>query len=455
MSQIHNIERVRQFLQQGPAKAATLLEALNISQPTFSRLWSSVPNGVVLGASKARQYALRRQVPGVDAPIPVFRVAANGRIDPIGHLDVLQGGFYALTPLAGTRYALHQGMPFFISDLRPQGFLGRMEPGRHRDLDLPADILTWTDEQVLKYISRRSDDTAGDLILGNDSYGRHLALLAAQEAAVLTTQERALRYPQMADDAMQGDAPGSSAGGEQPKFTAAVRRTDETQQVEHVIVKFSPKVASAAGRRWGDLLVCEHLALQTLLRNDIAAATSAILEFDDRVFLEVVRVDRAGPAGRRPMATFSALDGDLGMMDRNWTAVAQELGRLGMLPQQDVLTVELLDLFGALIGNTDKHHGNIAVAWTFERQHRLLDAYDMLPMLYRPNAHGEVVERTWIPDYLGKVELRHLARCHDMALQFWRAVLADPRISDDFKRVTNNHLRAIQPLTTAAADSVR
>ena len=114
MSKINNTERVRQFLQQGPAKAATLLEVLNISQPTFSRLWSSVPNGVVLGASKARQYALRRQVPGVDAPIPVFRVAVNGRIDPIGRLDVLQGGFYALTPLAGTRYALHQGMPLGV-----------------------------------------------------------------------------------------------------------------------------------------------------------------------------------------------------------------------------------------------------------------------------------------------------------------------------------------------------
>ena len=313
MSKIQNIERVRQLLQNGPAKAAALLEALNISQPTFSRLWSGVPDGVVLGASKARQYALRRQVAGVDAPIPVFRVATNGLIMPIGHLDVLQGGFYAMTPLAGTRYELHQGMPFFVSDLRPQGFLGRLEPGKHRDLELRADILTWTDENVLKYIARRSDNAAGDLILGNDSYARYLASLAAQEAAVLTEQERMQRYPQMADDAMQGDAPGSSAGGEQPKFTAAVRRAHDPCRVEPVIVKFSPRTGTASGRRWGDLLVCEHLALQTLLRNGIAAATSSILEYEGRVFLEVVRVDRVGLTGRRPMATFSALDGDLGI----------------------------------------------------------------------------------------------------------------------------------------------
>jgi len=207
VSKIQNIERVRLLLQNGPAKAAALLEALNISQPTFSRLWSDVPDGVVLGASKARQYALRRQVSGVDAPIPVFRVATNGLITPIGHLDVL--------------------------------------------------------------------------------------------------------------------------------------------------------------------------------------------------------------------------------------------------PQDDVITVELLDLFGALIGNTDKHHGNIAVRWTLERQHRLLEAYDKLPMLYRPNVHGEIVERAWKPDYLGNVALRHLSRCHGMALEFWHDVLQDTRISVDFKTVANNHLRAIQPLATA------
>jgi len=142
-------------------------------------------------------------------------------------------------------------MPFFVSDLRPQGFLGRLEPGKHRDLELPADILTWTDENVLKYIARRSDNAAGDLILGNDSYARYLASLAAQEAAVLTEQERMQRYPQMADDAMQGDAPGSSAGGEQPKFTAAVRRAHTPRRVEPVIVKFSPRTGTASGRRWG------------------------------------------------------------------------------------------------------------------------------------------------------------------------------------------------------------
>ncbi|MEV4778618.1 type II toxin-antitoxin system HipA family toxin YjjJ [Burkholderia sp. LMU1-1-1.1] len=446
MAKADNLAKLLSLLQRGPSKTAVILKELDVSQPTFSRLWAAVRDGVALGASKARLYGLRRFVQGVHAPIPVFRVSEEGRPEPIGYLDVLQGEFYAMMPLEGTSYDVYQGLPFFVRDLRPQGFLGRMEPGRHRDLDLPADILHWTDEQVLKYVSRRSENAVGDLILGNESYARYIESSAVEERSVISDEERAQRYPGMAEESMQGEAPGSSAGGEQPKFTAVIRRDANGGLIEHVIVKFSPPLDMPSGRRWGDLLVCEHLALQVLARNGIAAAKTSILEFKERVFLEVVRFDRVGLKGRRPMATFSALDGDLGMMDQSWTAVARELGRLGELAEKDIVTVEILDLFGALIGNTDKHHGNIAVAWTFERKHRLLDAYDMLPMLYRPNAHGEIVAREWTANYLGRLELRHLSKCLDMAIQFWRDVLNDSRISDDFKGIAERHMTALRPL---------
>lgn len=181
-----------------------------------------------------------------------------------------------------------------------------------------------------------------------------------------------------------------------------------------------------------------------LARNRIAAAKTSILESGGRVFLEVVRFDRVGRTGRLPMATFSALDGDLGMMDQNWTTVARELGRLGQMSRDDIATVEILDLFGALIGNTGKHHGNIAVAWTFDKPHQLLAAYDMLPMLYRPNAHGEIVPREWTPNLGARRELRHLPLCHEMACQFWGDVLNNPMVSAGFKQdVAARHLDAV------------
>lgn len=448
-----NLEKLERLLMRGPRKAAAILDELGVSQPTFSRLWASMKDGVVLGAGKARHYALRKVVPGVDAPIPLFRVAAQGQVAPIGQIEALQGGFYALIPLEGTAFRLYQGMPYFLHDLRPQGFLGRLEPGKHRDLELPADILRWSDEQVFKYLSRRSEHAAGDLILGNESYARYIADSARGEPTLIADAERAHRYPDMARHAMQGEPPGSSAGGEQPKFTAALRREGEADLVEHVIVKFSPQLDTPGGRRWGDLLICEHLALEVLARHRIAASRSAIIETAGRVFLEVVRFDRAGLKGRLPMATFSALDGDLGMLDQSWTAVAHALGRQGWLSEADIATVEMLDLYGALIGNTDKHHGNIAVAWTFDQPHHLLPAYDMLPMLYRPNAHGEIVARAWRPELGASLALRHLPQCQRMADQFWRTVIDDARISSEFKRgVATHHLDTLRTLIPAVGN---
>ena len=384
--------------------------------------------------------------------MPVFRVSGAGQVAPFGEITPLEGGYYAFAPLEGTAYRLFQGLPYFLQDLRPQGFLGRMEPGKHPDLDLPADILRWTDEHVLKYLSRRSEHAAGDLILGNDSYARYLADTAAAREALIAQGERATHYPAMAQHAMQGEPPGSSAGGEQPKFTAVVQRAEPQGRIEHVIVKFSPQVDSASGRRWGDLLICEHLALEVLHRHGIAAARTQIVESGQRVFLEVVRFDRVGLRGRLPMATFSALDGDLGMLDQSWTAVARELQQRGQLPVPDVHTVETLDLFGALIGNTDKHHGNIALAWDLDQRHRLLPAYDMLPMLYRPNTHGEIVARTWTAQLGARLDLRHLPRCHAIAVHFWTDVLNDTRISTPFKHnVAQVHLTTLHKLDPAAS----
>ena len=114
MSKNQNIEQLYLLLKQGPSKAVSLVKSLGISQPTFSRLWADIRGGVVLGAGKARQYALRREVQGVDAPIPVFRVNAAGEVAPLGQLDVLQGGFYAMVPLEGTHYEVYQGMPCLL-----------------------------------------------------------------------------------------------------------------------------------------------------------------------------------------------------------------------------------------------------------------------------------------------------------------------------------------------------
>jgi hypothetical protein len=55
--------------------------------------------------------------------------------------------------------------------------------------------------------------------------------------------------------AARGEAPGSSAGGEQPKFTTYA---ETPAGPRHLIVKFSEREPSPVTERWRDLLLNAH-----------------------------------------------------------------------------------------------------------------------------------------------------------------------------------------------------
>ncbi|MDQ1924737.1 hypothetical protein [Massilia pseudoviolaceinigra] len=211
MAKNEHIDKLRELLLRGPANPSTIMDALAVSQSTLSRLWQAIPDGVALGAGKARQYALQRQVPGVTAPVPVFCISHEGSVTVIGDLAPLQGGFYVLTRPDTRAYTLYEGMPWFLRDLRPHGFLGRFEPRKHRDLDFPDDIRIWTDEHVFQYVARRSEHAAGNLILGDESYARFVGDLKRMREWLIPQASRAARYPVMAEQVMQGEPPGSPA----------------------------------------------------------------------------------------------------------------------------------------------------------------------------------------------------------------------------------------------------
>ena len=185
----------------------------------------------------------------------------------------------------------------------------------------------------------------------------------------------------MALQALGSAAPGSSAGGEQPKFGAVTAGAP-------VLVKFSPAGDAPADQRWRDLLVCEALALQTLQAAGIAAAQTDIVQAAGRVFLQSRRFDRTAQ-GRVGMVSLEMYDahyiGNGSKIGPNWAATAMQTGRAGAesLSAADIQTLCLLDAFGALIANTDRHHGNVSLLL---HQHRwqLAPAYDMLPMFYAP-----------------------------------------------------------------------
>jgi hypothetical protein len=239
----------------------------------------------------------------------------------------------------------------------------------------------------------------------------------------------------MAEQAILGGNPGSSAGGEQPKFCTFVAG-------RHVLVQFSPADDSAVAQRLRDLLIAEHLALRTLDGYGYSVAQSGISVAAGRVFLESVRFDRT-QRGRVGLVSLMAYDSEfIGSID-NWAKTAQRMQQRSMLPAEDCRTLQLLEAFGRLIANTDRHYGNISLirsqgAW------RLAPVYDFLPMLYIPVA-GEIVQRDFSPAAIAPTEevIEVWAQAQEMAAVYWARVSEDDRLSAGFREIASQHASAM------------
>ncbi|MDO9200243.1 MAG: type II toxin-antitoxin system HipA family toxin YjjJ [Hydrogenophaga sp.] len=420
----------------GVATSAELQTRLGVSQPTVSRLLAPlVRSGQVLkvGAARSQRYLLPRHIDGVGAEVPMMRVDAQGRVSPFGRMVPLPGGRFWVDEADGLSQ-LHAGLPWFLNDMRPQGFMGRTFAHAHPELRLPPDLRYWSDDDVLKALVQAGDDLPGNLVVGQPALERLHTL--AQRAVRVSEPER--DYPALANQAMQGTLPGSSAGGEQPKFCTVLGE-------QPVIVKFSPAGSAPADQRLRDLLVCEHLALHTLAQAGLPAAQTRIVRAGGRVFLEAQRFDRTA-TGRIGMVSLLVYDSEyVGQMD-DWAATARRMAQRRLLTEQDASHLRLLEAYGVLIANTDRHYGNISLLLDND-DWRLSPTYDMLPMLYAP-INGELVPREF-----GERALRPTAntlaewpQARTLALRFWQAAAADERISSDFRAVAQANQNTVQGL---------
>jgi len=416
----------------GIAASAEVQAVLGISQATASRtLAPLIRGGAILkvGAARSQMYAAPRHVDRVGTEIPVVRIDAAGNALPFGRIVPLHGGRCWMDEQEG-RSALHDGLPWFLSDMRPQGFIGRAFAHGHPELGLPANPEHWNDDDVLQALALCGEDLPGNLVAGAESFQRFQAL-CAQPAPTVSAGD----YPAMAERAMQGTLPGSSAGGEQPKFCTV-------RDGRQVIVKFSPAGNSPLERRVRDLLVCEHLALSTLADAGVAAAASRIFVEQGRVFLEVERFDRTA-RGRIGMVSLMAYDAQhVGRID-NWAATANRMASRGLLRADDARRLRLLEAFGRLIGNTDRHYGNISLLME-SGEWRLAPAYDVLPTLYAP-ASGELPPRELSATGLAPTvdTLAEWPAARQMATAFWRAAAADERIGAAFRRTARDNARLV------------
>jgi hypothetical protein len=76
------------------------------------------------------------------------------------------------------------------------------------------------------------------------------------------------------------------------------------------LVKFTAPDDNPVSARWRDLLLTEHLALETLRAAEIPAAVSRVVDEGPQRFLELQRFDRLGLRGRRALVSLASLDGE-------------------------------------------------------------------------------------------------------------------------------------------------
>jgi hypothetical protein len=431
------VDRVISALRsQGGVATSTELQAqLGLSQPTVSRaLAPLIASGEVrsLGAARSRRYLLARSVDGVDREVPIMRVDANGVVTPLGRMLPLPGGRFWVDEADGVSQ-LHDDLPWFLNDMRPQGFMGRTFAAAHPELQLAADPRRWSADDALKAMAVFGDDLPGNLIVGEQAFERYHSL--AQRASRVDSWRD---YPALAEAAMQGSLPGSSAGGEQPKFCTV-------SGGRHVLVKFSPAGDSPASERSRDLLVCEHLALQTLGEAGHPAAATQVFLAGGRIFLESERFDRTA-RGRIGMVSLEVYNSEyVGKID-NWAATANRMAESRLLTPGDAMQLRFLEAFGLLIANTDRHYGNISLLLK-DDDWFLSPTYDMLPMLYAP-INGEVVAQDFArrPLHPTAATLAEWAQAKNLAMVFWAAVAAQPLISDGFKAIAARNLQVLQAL---------
>lgn len=112
-------------------------------------------------------------------------------------------------------------------------------------------------------------------------------------------------------------------------------------------------------RRWGDLLIAEHIALYVLGNYGFITSESQIIESQNRVFLEYNRIDRVGRYGRRGTSSLSGIDAAfIGLGSGSWASTMKKANRY--FSQEDIHLAERIYNFGLAIGNTDMHFGNIS-----------------------------------------------------------------------------------------------
>ena len=418
------------LLLHGPQTANSLRQRLGVSQATFSRLVNTESDVIKAGAARATQYALIRPVRQI-RQFPLWQIDDAGQAWRFGDLYPIWPQGSCLVILNNGTAQWFNGIPWYLTDLRPQGFLGRAWGRRlAQQTGLPEDIRLWQEEDVLLALSQQVSENLGGWLVGEESYRRWFD---TSLPPVITDADKLSVYSELASSALAGAIVGSSAGGEQPKFTCYAQTTTGPA---HVIVKFTPLLQNENSQRWSDLLYAEALALNTLAQAGIPASTAKVLtNTQSQTFLEVIRFDCIGEHGRRGIVSLEAVQSEFASGAQPWPITMEKLLAQKSVEPASLRLTQRIWAFGRLIANSDMHAGNLSF-YLSDMPLRLAPVYDMLPMAFAPNSAGNMRREPVKPQIDPVIPREVWLEMLPYARQFWLEASQNQGISESFRELS-------------------
>jgi hypothetical protein len=415
---------------QGAASSPEIQAYLGVSQATVSRLMVEVEDEVIVcGKGKSTKYALAQPIGLEPAQQPIWMINQAGFPHRLGTLSFLsQSQLHIEADGVNEIFTSSQNqvLPWYLSTLKAQGFLGRLLAQKLAAFGVAPNPDNWGVEAALMG-ALNTHDAPGAMLLGNDLSRTNKSLER------IPTENPGQALDDMTADLAKTLTLGSSAGGDQPKFLAI------NDQNEPVLVKFSPPTGTPFGDRWRDLLRMEVLSTQVLAGYGFDAARNEFVQTSTRAYLLSKRFDRIGVNGRVHAVSLGAVhQAFVKGAYVNWAATCDALVRQGRLDKLGAQKIHAIFQFGKLIGNTDMHFGNASLfaegetlAHIIKGKFELAPVYDMLPMRWRPDhVMGVNDYDPFEVDYaLADENARHAAR------DFWLATSLDQYISPPLKEV--------------------
>ncbi len=194
-------DSIRLLLTNGPMAARQIVEKTGLSQPTVSRALAALGDEVLrLGSGPSIHYVLRDRSRSFASTL-IFRVSEEGLIRELGSLAPVRPDGFVIVQADGV--VLHSdGLPWWMYDMRPQGYLGRAYASTHAAvLGLPANPEHWGDMDVMRALLAHGHDVIGNLLIGELARDRFIEMPAPLPV------DREVAYPALAASTSAGMCP--------------------------------------------------------------------------------------------------------------------------------------------------------------------------------------------------------------------------------------------------------